>query len=74
MAKTVNNPCIRCGKERIVLRTWKEQTTTFSGFVVEEVHSENICPDSECQEIVEKELQKQKDKRDLIKQKRLERK
>jgi len=55
--KKYSNPCPRCGKERIFVKTWKEKigystiTTT-----------ETACPDKECQKIVVKGNKNQKDK------------
>ncbi len=57
MKKTYSNPCIRCGKERIVLRSWKEK---IGSSVV--TNTEMICPDPECQKIVNSENKKQQDK------------
>lgn len=60
------NPCSRCGKERIVSKTWKEKIqTSFGDSMV--VFTENICPDKECQKVVDKELAAQKRSRDKIK-------
>lgn len=47
------NPCIRCGKPRITTKTWREGNITYST---------TECPDRVCQEIVERELKKQKDR------------
>lgn len=52
-----NNSCWRCGKERVVVRSWKEKvgnsiiTTT-----------ETACPDVECQKLVDKANKKNIDK------------
>jgi len=54
---TTSNPCSRCGKERIVSRIWKEKV--FNSVIV---NVEKICPDPECQKIVNRENKKQKDK------------
>lgn len=51
------NLCWRCGKERIIVKSWKEKigystiTTT-----------ETACPDIECQKLVNKENKKRSDK------------
>ncbi|HVA96589.1 MAG TPA: hypothetical protein VND99_02955 [Candidatus Acidoferrales bacterium] len=73
MKYTSSNPCTRCGKERILLREWKESVPTLSGTLMEITRSENICPDPECQAIVQLELTKQKEKRDKMKQEREDR-
>ena len=65
--KKYSNPCTRCGKERIVARRWVEEIPTVSGTKIEVTHTENVCPDPECQEIVKKELMVQQRKRDKIK-------
>ena len=60
--------CIRCGKQRIVGKTWKEK---INGSTV--VFTQTVCPDPECQKIVEEQLQLKKDKLNDIHQKSLER-
>lgn len=61
-------PCIRCGKFRIVAKTWSvhvgESLVTYT---------QTICPDSECQKIVEDQLQKKRDHLLDIQNKSLER-
>ena len=68
MSKTRNTSCIRCGKKRIFSKTWKEKqgcsVITFSQFV---------CPDKDCQKIVEKKLKKEKEHLETIQSKALER-
>ncbi len=49
--------CIRCGKPRIVTKTWTE---TINNSVV--TFTETSCPDTECQKMVEKMLQSKRDK------------
>lgn len=60
------NPCIKCGKERIMLKTWKEYIKNYTGVSLV-IYSETVCPDKECQKAVNKILQNQKEKRDAIK-------
>lgn len=48
MSTLYRNPCIRCGKERVFVRTWKEKID-FSVITTRE----NTCPDIECQKIVD---------------------
>lgn len=67
------NPCTRCGKERILLKTWEERMETFSGVEVIQINSKTICPDKKCQKIVEKDLKVQKDKREKVRHEREER-
>lgn len=55
------NPCVRCGKNRIVSKTWKEKVNSYFGATVI-VHTETVCPDKECQKQVEEKFAKQKEK------------
>jgi hypothetical protein len=68
MTNPTGNVCIRCGKVRIITKTWKEQvgtsTLTCSSFA---------CPDANCQKIVEKELAKRKEDKETNERERLER-
>jgi len=52
------NYCARCGKERVVVRVWKEYE---GGSMVE--NTQTACPDKVCQEATNKEMRKQKEKR-----------
>lgn len=61
MNAKINNPCTRCGKERIISKTWKEEVDTFFGKSVI-THTETVCPDPECQKIVEEKLEAQRQK------------
>ena len=45
----MNNPCIRCGKPRIDGKSWKEKTA--NSFIF---HTQTVCPDKECQKLVDK--------------------
>lgn len=72
MIKALTNPCIRCGKERILAKTWVEEIPTFGNKTTKVTRSLNICPDPECQKIVAAELDQQKRKRDKIKSDREE--
>jgi hypothetical protein len=69
MLKAPSKPCIRCGKERIVSKTWTDvigtSKVTFTNYV---------CPDSECQAVVEEEFNKKKTHLANIQAKSLERK
>lgn len=55
MNSVYSNPCTRCGKERIVVKTWREKI----GYSVVTT-TETACPDKECQKIVYKSNQDQK--------------
>lgn len=72
MGQKISNPCVRCGTERIVSKTWKEHINAHFGNSIV-VHTETICPNSQCQKLVDKEITAQKDKRDKIKKEREER-
>ena len=42
--------CIRCGKTRVFSKKWTEKTD--SGQII--VHEQTVCPDAECQKVVDK--------------------
>lgn len=62
MKKTFGNPCSRCGKERIIIRSWKEK---IDGSVI--TNTETACPDKECQKEVEKINKKQQERSAALK-------
>lgn len=66
MAETT--PCIRCGKLRIVAKSWSEKVG--ESLIT---YTRTVCPDSECQKLVDLELQKKKDKMTAIQNRSLER-
>lgn len=69
----VTNPCTQCGKERILFKTWVEKVTpTYGNRTSTVTRSLTVCPDPECQKIVEQKLAVEKDKRDKIKNAREE--
>ena len=53
----MNNPCIQCGKPRIDGKSWEEK----SG-VSPITHTQTICPDPDCQKIVDKAIADRKAK------------
>ena len=53
--------CIRCGKTRILLKSWKDRGERGKGAVIS--HEETRCPDMECQKIVDEKFQEMKDRR-----------
>lgn len=65
MQTTQHNPCTRCGRERIVSKTWKENVKIYSG-TSPVVHVDTVCPDQECQKVVDDQLAAQKAKRASI--------
>lgn len=56
------NLCVRCGKQRIVVKTWKEKLGTSTI-----IATMTACPDKECQKIVDENNRKQKAKQDALK-------
>lgn len=58
-----SNVCTRCGKQRIDGKSWTEKVEMFFGTSTV-VHTETMCPDPECQKIVEEKLAQQKQKSD----------
>ncbi len=48
--------CIRCGKSRVLTRTWNEQIGLH-----DTVYTQNVCPDFACQKVVELELKEKTD-------------
>lgn len=50
--------CILCGQPRILSKTWSELIG-----ISKVTYSQSVCPDTECQKIVEKQL---KDKHDAF--------
>lgn len=61
MQTTYLNPCIRCGKERIVLRTWVENLGHS-----ELTRTDTGCPDKVCQKQVEDDLEEKRLKKEAI--------
>lgn len=62
----MSNPCIQCGKERIDGKSWKEKN---GSSVIE--HISTICPDSDCQKLVDKAIEDRKMKAEILLQKKL---
>lgn len=57
----MSNPCVECGKQRVNGKTWKEKVG-----VTTIIHTLTICPDPDCQKIVEKAIAERKAKSDFI--------
>ena len=57
----ITNNCVRCGKQRVLVKTWDELTvsTTITRSIW-------YCPDPECQKIVDKGIQDKKDKAEAL--------
>ncbi|MBI4058467.1 hypothetical protein HY408_01740 [Candidatus Gottesmanbacteria bacterium] len=60
--------CIRCGKVRIIAKTWTEKT---QGTPI--TYTVTVCPDPECQKIVDRQFKEKKERTDAIKKASLER-
>lgn len=60
--------CIRCGRERVVAKSWKEQVGNSMVTYVS-----NVCPDLECQKVVDAQLKKKKENLEEIQRKSLKR-
>lgn len=54
-----NNPCYRCGKQRIISRTYTE---IVNGSPV--IYTESVCPDPKCQEMLNLQFAEEKAKRE----------
>jgi len=67
MQKDIANVCIRCGKTRIVTKTWKEYVGTSTV-----TYTTTACPDQACQKIVDKKLAAMREKRELFLGKRIQ--
>lgn len=61
------NPCVECGTERIDGKSWKEKTGTS---VV--TYTSTVCPDPDCQKIVDKAIEDRKIKSELLIKKKLD--
>jgi len=51
--------CIRCGKPRILSKSWVEKTEKGSTLT----HSAEVCPDKACQKIVEADFAAKREKK-----------
>lgn len=59
---------MRCGKQRIVVKTWQE----YSGNSLV-TYTTTTCPDAACQKIIDRQLASQKEKRETMERDREER-
>lgn len=53
----MSNPCVRCGKERVDGKSWQGKTG-----ISPITYTQTICPDRECQKIVDKGIADRKAK------------
>ncbi len=65
------NPCIRCGAERIIAKTWTETVKTYSGESTI-TRTMMVCPDPDCQAKVEASFAANKVRLEDIQTKKLE--
>lgn len=54
------NVCIRCGKTRVFFRRWKENADGRGSVITRE---EYVCPDRECQKVVDEKFEEMRTKR-----------
>jgi hypothetical protein len=47
--------CNRCGKQRVLLKSWKETVATLEG-TSELSYAQYVCPDEACQKLSDKAL------------------
>lgn len=59
--------CIRCGKVRVFSKKWKEKVDGKGPMLF---HIESVCPDPECQKIVDKKFEEMREKRLFSEEKR----
>lgn len=57
----MSNPCIRCGKPRIDGKTWEGKIGVSSI-----TYTITVCPDSECQKMVDQAIADKKAKNDSL--------
>jgi hypothetical protein len=68
MTNPALNLCIRCGKPRKVVKTWKE---SIKGAIT--IFTSTACPDAACQKKVDRKLALQKEKRESLEKERIQR-
>lgn len=52
--------CIRCGKQRIFFKKWKEKVDNRGTVITSEIY---VCPDKDCQKIVDAKFAEMRQKR-----------
>lgn len=57
---TFETKCIRCGKNRILLKTWTEKTNGKGPISKYELY---VCPDKECQKVVDEKFDEMRRRR-----------
>jgi hypothetical protein len=66
MTMITANPCVRCGKDRIISRTWVDNVGNYPI-----TRTDTVCPDPECQKAVEEEIAAKQKKKDEMMDKKL---
>jgi hypothetical protein len=61
MKRSYSNPCIKCGRERVVVRTWTEEV-----YGSKITNTETRCPNPACQTEVDRDNKKSKDRHDAL--------
>jgi uncharacterized protein YdaU (DUF1376 family) len=72
MSGNMINVCTRCGKPRIVVKTWTEKVKLATGISVI-THTQTACPDPNCQKRVDAELKSAREKKAAIEKDRVQR-
>lgn len=67
LQKETTTVCIRCGKQRIFSKKWKDQENDRGSVVT---HVETICPDAECQKVVDEKFQEMRDRRAMAEERK----
>lgn len=62
MSILADTSCIRCGKTRIIKRVWKEKLEY--GSII--THTETVCPDRDCQKLVDERFEQARAKREQL--------
>ena len=61
MQTVYSNPCIRCGKDRVVSKTWTQQ---IGNTVL--TRTDTVCPDKSCQKAVDLDMEEKRLKKEAI--------
>lgn len=59
MQVQVESSCIRCGKTRIIGKVWVEKSDRGNPIT----HTQTICPDKDCQKMVDAEFEAKREKK-----------
>lgn len=59
----LTNPCVRCGQERILSKVWTESISSFSSQIT---YSSWVCPDKNCQAVVDVGIKEKKEKAEAL--------